>query len=66
MKTNKEQHNNNTFQLYTVLKASLQALLSLHNLSGNQAAAFRVSRQLCSVLSDEFSVNQYSRRTKNS
>jgi hypothetical protein len=51
-------------RILAVYKASLQSLLSLYNLFGWQDGAFRVSKELCAVLAEEFRLNPHSRRTR--
>lgn len=52
-------------RLLAIYKASLQSLVTLYNTLGDQEGAFRVSRELCAVLAEEFCLNPNSRRSKN-
>lgn len=51
-------------RLLGIIKASLQSLVTLYNLIGDQSAAHRVSKELCAVLAAEFTLNPHSRRSK--
>ena len=57
--------NEDKLRLLAVAKAGLQSLLNLYNLLGDQEAAFRVSKELCAVLAEEFRLNPHSRRSRN-
>lgn len=56
--------NTDQLRLLGIIKSSLQSLVTLYNILGDQAGAHRASVELCSILAQEFQINPQSRRTR--